>query len=614
MAETGSEDSLAEREDTNPQDRRGENLQAGGSENMETTQSQSGENPSELSSESSQIQGVASQSRGRDNVVTSHSGENSSDLSSESSQGQGGASQSRGTHVSQESQPLNSQDSQASLVILPSRLPNVGGNFLFDDRRKTDEATEPDDEPPPRQKLPSEQLPVVSDPTNPMRPQIVREWIAIFQYYGRTGLQNAFYEYAEHQLVSLKANPPKLPIEYTAEKESWGSLIQDRDGRTNHVLKLLLLLPDNVILALLRNELPRKIQDDSEIKTFVEKHMKLTEGMGIYGNFLHDNDFNWLSSRDMSSLLDKTKEYIANGPTTTPSAHQSQIDNFYGLWTSSKGLRFAQTSRAVDIIQAWIDQARERYCTNPIDPDAPFTMGVSEVGWAAQVEERARQHESNSSTTYVFGLLNAIGQMKRPNGFALAKPMQLILFPIWERNENLCRVGEKTGSLLTSSYTWLGGANSWPAGTMKFKDKDPEDPKSKAPSPPDSTDHRWGYNVRLVCHRLDTLNTVTQEEQRLARLAEERKERKERSKQAAETELVKLRKEIQEVDLAGLKAEIDTLQASIAAMKQQLTGPDKSKAANISFSLKERLEMYKMQRRREEQEYTMQRRREEQED
>lgn len=238
----------------------------------------------------------------------------------------------------------------------------------------------------------------------PRRATVVEEWEKVLRAEGRAGLADALVDYAEAQIEALDDIQASVT---NKGRKSWEQLVRDREEGTGHIVSLLQALPDFILFPLLRCELPRKIREDPEVARFVERHMRLSDGPSIYVNLLHDRDGCWLSRDEMTDLLEKMESYIednADGPTD----FQRRVDTRFSRWDSDKGLRWCANPRARQIIQQWIDEARKRYCDDPslnTDPSERFHLGVAEVGWAQDPIRRGKQHMSNSSTTYIFGLL-----------------------------------------------------------------------------------------------------------------------------------------------------------------------------------------------------------------
>ena len=204
--------------------------------------------------------------------------------------------------------------------------------------------------------------------------------------------------------------------------------------------------------------------------------MKLDVTPGIYANFLHSADGSWLSSSDVEKLITTMENYMVVEPSGEPRRDQSALDERFSKFTAQSGQskirwlpgKAGTPTRAEVMIRQWISLTRETHCNNPTDPHTAFPTTPSEVGWSVNVLSRCREHMMTTGTTYIFGLLSTICRSPRPGGFGFPGPMQVFLFPIWTRDERLCRTAEIVGSLLCRSYSYLGGTNVWHAGGMQW--------------------------------------------------------------------------------------------------------------------------------------------------
>ena len=332
----------------------------------------------------------------------------------------------------------------------------VGDDGVKSARRGSPEYVTPPASPPPRRPLASTAN-LRSDPANPQRPNIVKEWMAIFEARGRFGLEEAIHAYAEHQWSNL----PTADDELANAREIWGHMMTDRIGNSHYVLSLLRTLPDFMILALLRCDLPCQMAQNPKVNDYVVRYMGLTEHPSIYMTVVHDINGLFLSSLEMEQLFTKMERYLTVD--AEPRQDQIQIDNSQSPWNPNPGepqLRFRANDRAEKITRDWIALARKTHCTDPIDSSTRSCLVPSEVGWAINPENRCKALKDNFNTTSIFGLVNAILCMPSAfGGFDFPPPLEILLFPIWDRNLILCHVARLLGRCLTSSYSSLGGFN-----------------------------------------------------------------------------------------------------------------------------------------------------------
>ena len=334
------------------------------------------------------------------------------------------------------------------------------------------------------------------------RPQISKEWEAIFQARGRSGLEQAFYDYArsERQNTHTIADGRERG---NAEK-SWDHLLDDEKQGTHRVLSLLHFLPDFLIPILLRGEYSRQLLLDPKVERYRRDHLKIEDMPCIYGNFLHGLDGLWLSKADMGRVLDVMEQYVTDDIFAQPTPLQRTIDRRISTWRPGKKekklIRWLPSQRAVTVLRDWIAQQRARYCGPQFNDQYQASFCPSEIGWATSSVTRLKAHEKNR-TTYIFGLVSAIlrGRDNEALSFRWPDPHQVILFPIWQREEKLIRLGEIVGSLLCLSLTSLGGFNHWHPGTMTIGDDDPD---ALSVNPPTSTELVWGVSMEAAYNRL----------------------------------------------------------------------------------------------------------------
>ena len=457
--------------------------------------------------------------------------------------------------------PILSQDAPPTWGALADSATEGGVEVQSSGRTRGVLPPKPPASPPPRGVWPSEMPPLGE--SNPTR--IVNQWLAAYEIEGRGGLQDEFYSFAQTCLDSLELR--KLDgWSKSNEERSWGLLLRDKEEGTNLVASLLSLLPDKIILALLRGELPLKWEEDQEVKRFVNDHMQLDDTPGIYVNLLHNLDYRWLSSQDLEALIGKLERYIEVEPSGLPRSDQIAVDMRHSNWTprpDESKIRWLQSqsgARPESIIQEWIATIREVYCGDSIDATTASRRSSAEVGWASNTKARSKQYLNETSTNYLFELLNAICRTPRPSGFALPPPMQLVLFPIWERDEMLCRVGEIVGSMLCSSYWYLGGLNCSHAGTMNWDPEDGTKPDT-ALTPASRKSFVWGDNTKAVQQRLALIKPLNEEKLKAQRLDDARS-MSEKSKEV-EAELSALLDKIEDAreERKDLEAKVEAARA-----------------------------------------------------
>ena len=332
----------------------------------------------------------------------------------------------------------------------------------------------PQPQPQPQQRRPLPAVPTLRPfphPDDPVQCQHQLGMLNAFRGLGRLGLAKFIYQAARDRYN---------------DHWSWKLLAGD-EGKDKFVYQLLHSLPNEVLISLIKNTLAIDAQTNPAVKKFVEDEMmprQMRPMAGIYINIarrsfpvvpgykdLHAGK--WLTANQVKSLIAKVKCYLDNNSDKQSVATNWGIDDAVSPFNSSYPTerRFPLTSgESRAKVREWIDLIESQYVTkiNPNNEDLPFQRCPMEVGWAQDINTRLKQHVNNSSTTPLFGLVNAISRLSvKDGGAAFPKPLQLILFPIWKNNEDLKRIAEILGSVLCSSYWIYGGLNyAWAGGSV----------------------------------------------------------------------------------------------------------------------------------------------------
>lgn len=309
------------------------------------------------------------------------------------------------------------------------------------------------------------------DPEVPVQTSFQRAMLDGFKTRGRYGLQLKIYQEA---------------LNNHARNSSWYSIIEDKEKSIGHMHQLLMLLPDCIIVSLIKGTLPYDYWQgqDEELKSFVDHYMTpRSDYVAIYVNIstnarppgykavhstIADNAGKWLSANQVKKMLQRVDTYRKNDG-------QDMVENSSIDW-HLKGVPKVSMERKhtgrPENMDAWQSALKKQYCTNvpPADADRPFLRCLQEVGFSIHGMQRLKEHIENEKTTTLFGLVNSITRQKSAQGgFEFGKPWQLILFPLWKKDDQLARVGEVLGSILCSSYWFWGGMNIELAGYSLFK-------------------------------------------------------------------------------------------------------------------------------------------------
>ena len=340
-------------------------------------------------------------------------------------------------------------------------------------------ASTPQPQPQQRQPLPSvPTLRLNPHPDDPIQCQHQLEMLNAFRGLGRLGLSKVIYREARD-----RAN----------EHFSW-RLLADDEEKEKYVYQLLHLLPNQIITSLIRNTLASDARTNPEVKKFVEGEMtprEMSPMAGIYINIARRSNLvlphqvdahagKWMTPTQVKSLIDKVKVYVANKSDPQSVAANMSIDNAVGRFSPSypteRRFPFESSTYRSRVLE-WINTIESQYWTNinATYLDLPFRRCPMEVGWAQDINVRLKAHVNNSSTTPLFGLVNAISRLSiKDGGAAFPKPMQLILFPIWKNDDDLKKIAETLGSVLCSSYWIYGGLNyACAGGSVNFASCNP---------------------------------------------------------------------------------------------------------------------------------------------
>ncbi|KAL8681717.1 MAG: hypothetical protein Q9186_002164 [Xanthomendoza sp. 1 TL-2023] len=304
-------------------------------------------------------------------------------------------------------------------------------------------------------------------PDNPFRDERKVLMFNAFDVRGPAGLAEHLYDECERMKREMKW-----------PSATWDTMLKDRDNGTYAATKLLSLLTPEVTKSLIKGTFPHDVHADPTIKSFYWANMRPEEFPGIYMNALTGaktkmtathpitHAVKYLSPNAINGLCTKYTSYI-NG---TDIGLRNAIDGTFGQSLQAGPPKWANTDIECQTGQDWIKKVRELYCDNvdPNDMDKSHISGPFEVGWSVNVKTRLVEYKENASTTNIFGFNNALTRLPLGQGGlgAAAPPFTALLFPIWDQDQHLARVGEILGSMLLGSYWFQGGFNCTYAGTF----------------------------------------------------------------------------------------------------------------------------------------------------
>ena len=411
-------------------------------------------------------------------------------------------------------------------------------------------------------------------PEDPFRTQHQRRMMDAFIAHRRWGLRGEIVEEARRRWNSLGNG---------SKKNSWYAIIEDEeDNDTCYTFQLLMQLPDCIIKSLIRNTLAYDYAKDKDVREFVNRHMKTHNPYaGIYVNIPTrapppgslafsgtTGGSEFLSSDEVERLIERVERYVANKP--ADHAENTKVDYSFKAPKTVPEPSKRRFSPENPRWQEWLNELRGIYCRNvpTTERSTPFRRCPMEVGWSQNIPKRLKDHIENSSTTAIFGVVNAMTrQPTTQDGFGFPEPWQLALFAVWKRDAQLARVAEVVGSILCSSYWCYGGLNMTEAGYSTITDRTP-----------DFEDILWEESIREAWKRIQEYGMADEEKlfwldrQRMAE-AMEGKPQAEANVRAAKAEHAEASAKRAEVG-ARLKRKIDE--------REQLDNEIKSKYAQFT--------------------------------
>ena len=156
----------------------------------------------------------------------------------------------------------------------------------------------------------------------------------VFQRWGRLGLTKVVYREAHT---------------HTLDHSSWTLLAEDEE-KEKYMYQLLHLLPDCIITSLIKNTISFNYHNDQKVRMFINgdirpKEMLLMAGIylnitrrskiGIVPHVADQHAGKWLTSKQVNSLIDKVKIYVANKQDPNSLTVNRGIDTALGQFNPS---------------------------------------------------------------------------------------------------------------------------------------------------------------------------------------------------------------------------------------------------------------------------------------
>jgi hypothetical protein len=280
----------------------------------------------------------------------------------------------------------------------------------------------------------------------------------------------------------------------------------------------------------------------------------------------------WLTATEVRQMLDFVKIYLGTGPISDNAAYAFD-KHLYCNFSAVKALienkqerRYAAKLSQVSNLEKWAQIIERQFLTslNPIDAGTRFLRCPTEVGWSENIYRRLIEHGKGQGSTPVFEFARIYTQFSLPAPDRFPEIKTFTLFRVWRDDVLHCRVGEFTGTLLTSSLIEHGGLNPALPGNIH---------------PVKYTSNVTDENVRAIFTR-DHIETTVEGDMQVMKDKHEflsYLDQHVKDIDAMTTECKKLdqqRKDLQET-IKGLKEQDEQLDEELKALKDQiLTIPD----------------------------------------
>jgi len=234
----------------------------------------------------------------------------------------------------------------------------------------------------------------------------------------------------------------------------------------------------------------------------------------IYIQYLVDRDGKSPPKKDLIEILDYAETYI-NGidDHTDNSSHHLAITVDQArpsqLWTKNGAMkgqrRYISGVQAVKC-RAWIEASRQRL--ESLADDTIISRPWAECGYAAEPNERLKEHASHSSSNYLMNLTDAICQTKMGGKYVIE---QFVVYQIFHYTQAM--YGEILASRLGLVYTKQGGGFSHEAAGISNKSVQKTDSqhfprKQKAMLKDPGFGQRYHEELQKVRKKAETTNLL----------------------------------------------------------------------------------------------------------
>ncbi|KAL8761583.1 MAG: hypothetical protein Q9184_002291 [Pyrenodesmia sp. 2 TL-2023] len=279
-----------------------------------------------------------------------------------------------------------------------------------------------------------------------------------------------------------------------------GRVDSDRDNEAFQVVSLLNTLPPDVTISLIQGTLAYDLLRNESTKDFYDQFMQPDDHPGIFMRILARSDASlldtgdddrglWLSSAQVERILDAFEAYLLN------ISMGNDIDLNYTQEVAL--LEWTDTPEKKEQAKEWCESMRLIYCdtVKAMKHSDLHRRCPTEVAFSESLTAPASNPGQAAPITHISSFLNIFALFSKSHGgFEFGAPSTALLFPIWEKDDQLARIAEILGSRLTGSEIRFGGYNAANAGdlTITLHQHDSTFPNAANTSWERATDNMYG--------------------------------------------------------------------------------------------------------------------------
>jgi hypothetical protein len=282
--------------------------------------------------------------------------------------------------------------------------------------------------------------------------------------------------------------------------------IDEEESKSPGLPLIISTIHPEVLVSLIKGDIPHRCATDANFARIVHQTTELLCTAGIYINFFcrkeSDPDAESQGSsppkvtkyphagkgftiNEMKSMLENIKLYVA-GDSEESHRHATWIDSHPAPQTADqnpnykedpKARRYCENDEQKKVIKQWmethqgfIDKAEQHIKFDPSKAallDIPLNWCIPGVGYGRSCADRALQDLQNTSTSALFGLVNATRMKLFPGQFEIQQYQILYIC-----KAEYIRLSEAVISVIAESYTDLGvGVNGVRAGGIHGRER-----------------------------------------------------------------------------------------------------------------------------------------------